>query len=154
MTLYLIRHARAGARDLGPPDDLERTLDEHGKEQAENIVELLAGVPVGRVLASPAVRCVQTVEPLATSLGLTVEIEPALLEGQSASAALGCMQRLAQDRVVAALCSHGDIIPDAIQMLAREGMVIIGPRAWSKGSTWQLNARGGDIVSAQFLGPF
>ena len=61
---------------------------------------------------------------------------------------------LAQSDITAALCSHGDIIPDMIQTLAREGMVITGPRGWAKGSTWQLNTRGADITEAKFLGPF
>ncbi len=154
MTLYLIRHARAGKRGLGPSNDLERELDERGRDQASSVVDLIGDEPIKQVFSSSATRCMQTVEPLAQHLGLFVEEHDTLLEGQSAARAVDWMHELARSRTVAALCSHGDIIPDAIQMLAREGMVIIGPRAWAKGSTWRLNVRGGDIVSAEFLGPF
>ena len=154
MTLYFVRHAKAGKRGRGPANDLDRPLDDRGAEQARAVIQLIGHEPIEAIYSSPALRCVQTVEPLADKLGLEVIATDSLLEGQSADAAVTHARELARSRTVAALCSHGDIIPDAIQTLAREGMAIIGPRAWAKGSTWQLNVRGGDIVSARFLGPF
>jgi len=87
-------------------------------------------------------------------LGIDVEAHPALLEGQTATMAVHLARELATDDTTAVLSSHGDIIPDMIQTLAREGVVIVGPRAWAKGSTWELRTRGGDITEAEFLGPF
>ena len=153
MTLFLIRHAVAGTRTYNH-DDLERQLDEIGIEQAQGIVGLLGDVGITNIYSSRAIRCVQTVEPLAAHLGLEVEEHPALLEGQSATMAVHLLRQLAQEDVTAAFSSHGDIIPDTIQTLAREGMVIQGNRSWAKGSTWQLDTRGGDITSATFLGPY
>lgn len=153
MTLYLIRHASAGTRSE-TDDDLDRTLDPAGFVQAKAITELLGDNGITEVYSSRATRCVQTVEPLAEALGLDVQIDPSLVEGQSATMAVHLVRTLAQAGTSAALCSHGDIIPDTIQTLAREGMVIVGPRSWAKGSTWELSTRGGDITSAQFLGPY
>ncbi|MGI9607228.1 MAG: SixA phosphatase family protein [Acidimicrobiales bacterium] len=155
MTIYLIRHATAGTRGgNGAANDLDRELDALGVDQATGIAERLGVEPISRVLSSRALRCVQTVAPLAEKLGLSVEHSPELLEGQSAVMAVELCRRFAADGVTAGLCSHGDIIPDTIQTLAREGLVIIGPRGWAKGSTWRLNSRGGDLVSAEFLGPY
>lgn len=155
MTIYLVRHASAGSRGgLGSGRDLERTLDAIGHDQALTIVDLLAERGIQQIHSSQAIRCVETVEPLAMALGLTVETHPALLEGQSATAAVDLVRSLATEGTTAALCSHGDIIPDAIQLLAREGMIIVGQRAWSKGSTWELRTRGGDVTDAHFLGPY
>jgi 8-oxo-dGTP diphosphatase len=153
MTLFFIRHASAGTRGTDH-DDLSRPLDAVGRDQADSIAERFESAGITRVLTSRAIRCSQTVAPLAHALSLEVEDEPALLEGQSARNAVDLCRNLARDGVSAALCSHGDIIPDAIQTLAREGMVISGQRGWAKGSTWQLDVRGGDIVQATFLGPF
>lgn len=155
MTIYLIRHASAGARgSLGHDGDLGRTLDAVGLEQAEQIAASLADAGISHIFTSSATRCRQTVEPLGNALGIDVVEHDALLEGQSATAAVHLMRTLTQSGATAALCSHGDIIPDSIQTLAREGMVIIGPRGWSKGSTWELSTRGSDITEARFLGPF
>ncbi len=153
MTVYFIRHASAGTRSPSH-DDLDRPLDLVGQKQAEGIIELLGEQGITKVYSSRAVRCVQTVEPLAAHLGLETEIHPALVEGQSATMAVHLARTLAKQGTTAALCSHGDIIPDSIQTLAREGMVISGPRSWAKGSTWQLTTRGGDFTEARFLGPY
>lgn len=153
--LYLIRHASAGSRGSNSAtSDLERPLDSYGLDRAEAIAFELADAGVTHVASSRALRCVQTVEPLAKAIGTTVVEEPALLEGQSAEAAVHEIRRLAQRGVTAALCSHGDIIPDAIQTLAREGVVLVGPRGWAKGSIWTLETRGNDVVTATFRGPF
>lgn len=155
MTLYFVRHASAGTRgSFGHGNDLERELDPAGVVQANALVELLGDRGVTAVYSSEAMRCVQTVEPLAAHLGLQVEQAPSLTEGQAATMAVHLVRSLAASDTTAALCSHGDIIPDSIQTLAREGMVIVGPRAWAKGSTWELRTRGGDITEAEFLGPF
>ena len=153
MTLFLVRHASAGTRSPSA-DDLERSLDPVGLAQAQGIVSLLGERGVSRVFSSRAVRCVQTVEPLAEHLGVDVEVHPALVEGQSATMAIHLARSLTQEGTTAVFSSHGDIIPDTIQTLAREGMMISGQRAWSKGSTWELATRGGDIVTATFLGPY
>lgn len=155
MTLYLVRHASAGTRgQLGHDNDLERALDALGHDQATGLISLLGENGVTQVYSSAATRCVQTVAPLAVHLGVEVVVEPSLLEGQSATMALHLLRTLAQSNTTAVLCSHGDIIPDAIQTLAREGMIIVGQRAWAKGSTWELRTRGGDITEAEFLGPY
>ncbi len=155
MTLFFIRHASAGARGrLGYDNDLSRTLDAVGHDQAQAIVDLIGDRGVTEVYSSEAVRCRETVEPLATHIGTTVQIDAGLTEGQSATMAIHLARTLASSDTTAALCSHGDIIPDLIQTLAREGMVIVGARAWAKGSTWELRTRGSDITEAHFLGPY
>lgn len=155
MPLFLVRHASAGSRgSLGYENDLERSLDALGHDQARALIDLLADRDVREIYSSSALRCIETVEPLAEKLGLSVSVEPSLLEGQSATMAIHLAQTLARTNTTAVLCSHGDIIPDAIQTLARQGLVIVGPRAWAKGSTWELRTRGGDLTEAQFLGPY
>lgn len=155
MTLYLIRHASAGTRgSLGHADDLDRPIDALGHDQSAHVATILADRGVERVFSSGAKRCVQTVEPLARAIGVDVEVHDALMEGQSATMAIHLGRTLAREGTTAAFCSHGDIIPDMIQTLAREGMRIVGPRAWAKGSTWELRTRGGDLTEAHFLGPY
>ncbi len=154
MSLFLIRHASAGTRGVFGGDDLDRPLDAIGHDQATAIAAMLAERGVTAVYASRATRCIETVSPLAEAIGAGVEVHPALVEGQSAVAAIALLRHLAANGTVAALCSHGDIIPDAIERLAREGMVIAGVRGWAKGSTWEIEVRGTDLVRASFLGPF
>ena len=155
MAIYVIRHGSAGRRgEHSLPSDLDRPLDERGRKHADTVDELLADRDIARILSSPAVRCVETVAPLAKRLDLEIELEAALLEGQSIDGAVELVKSLATAGDTVALCSHAAIIPDTIAALADQGMTIVGPWLWSKGSTWQLTTKGAEIVSAESLGPF
>lgn len=155
MTLFLVRHASASARgSLGYDSDLARRLDDVGHDQAQELVSLLGDRGVTAVYSSSATRCIETVKPLAAHIETEVIVDNSLTEGQSATMAIHLARTLVTNNTTAALCSHGDIIPDLIQTLAREGMIIVGQRAWSKGSTWELRTRGNDITEAHFLGPY
>jgi 8-oxo-dGTP diphosphatase len=150
MPLYLVRHAKAGSRSgwLGP--DEARPLSKSGREQAQGIKRSLAEWPVTRILSSPYVRCVETVEPLATKLGLPVEAVHVLAEGYAAHAVLELMVALPDHAV---LCSHGDLIPAVIEALARRGMVVDGEPDWRKGATWIIERDGDEFVRANATPP-
>lgn len=136
MPVFLVRHASAGDPHRWSGAGRDRPLDERGRRQALGLVALLAPYLPARVISSPAVRCVQTVAPLAEHLGLGSGTDDALYEG-STRAAVGLV-REAGDGVV--LCSHGDVIPYVLDTLEREdGWVGSRRRAWEKGSTWVLD---------------
>jgi phosphohistidine phosphatase SixA len=150
MAQYLVRHAKAGSRNgwIGPDD--ARPLTRAGREQAEGIMRALADRPVPRALSSPYRRCVDTVQPLATKLGIKVEIVGLLAEGKSATAVIELLTALPEDSV---LCSHGDVIPAVIDELASRGMAIEGDPDWRKGATWVLERDGDEFVRAHALPP-
>src|SRR5437588_2192990 len=95
MSILLVRHARAGSRKNWDGPDEERPLSKKGRRQAEGLVERLGGYPAKRVLSSPYVRCIQTVEPLAKQLGVEIEPRPELAEGAPIDAALALLRDLA-----------------------------------------------------------
>jgi len=131
--LYLIRHAKAESRAGWWHEDVLRPLSPAGHGEAMGLVERLDGVPVARVISSPALRCRQTVEPLAARFGLVVEIESRLGEGSSMSDALALIASLGGRPVV--LCSHGDLIPGLVSKLAPGALELEGG-AVPKGATW------------------
>ena len=75
--LILVRHASAGSKSEWHRDDELRPLDSRGKQQAKLLAELLRCFGAGRVLSSPAERCLATVRPFADQAGLPIEAEPA-----------------------------------------------------------------------------
>jgi 8-oxo-(d)GTP phosphatase len=106
MSVVLVRHASAGKREEWVGDDRLRPLDERGWKQAHGLVEALAEFDVGRILSSPYLRCLQTVEPLAAARGLEVEAREELAEDRQ-NAALGFLRSF--ETVPAVLCTHGGI---------------------------------------------
>ena len=85
MTSVLLRHASAGHRARWDGHDVGRPLDDRGRRQASELVELLRPFGVRRVVSSPYVRCVETVEPLAAALGVPVEEDERLAEARRAA---------------------------------------------------------------------
>lgn len=75
---FLIRHAESAPDPtIAEPD---WPLSARGHEQARALAEELAGRQVARIYASPYLRAVDTVRPLATRLGLEVELVDELRE--------------------------------------------------------------------------
>lgn len=122
MIVYFVRHARAGHRVDWEGDDRLRPLDERGRRQAEALVGQLAGREFGRILSSPNVRCVETVEPLGEARGLPVERHDALAEGAGSRAALDLL-RSAGEAVVA--CVHGDLVEELLGETLKKGATAV-----------------------------
>lgn len=152
MTVYLIRHAKAGSRsEWDGPDDL-RPLTSNGRRQADWVADRLAAAPVKRIVSSPYVRCVETVQPLADRLGLDVETSPALAEDGPVADMLALLAELAPEHGVA--CTHGDMIPEALDALARVDGLALGPHyPFAKGSIWVLDGDARPFVRATYVDP-
>ena len=84
MTIYLVRHAKAGSRKAWTGDDELRPLSKAGRAQARALAKRLAADGITRIFSSPYVRCRQTVEPLAERSGVPVEASEALARGRAA----------------------------------------------------------------------
>lgn len=138
MTIYLVRHGSAGVRHDADPSDTERHLDAVGLRQAARITDALRDAGVQRIISSPAVRCIETVEPLAATIGCHLEIDTALLEGTDIEHSWALAERFAVAGETAVLASHGDVIPDIIRRAKGRGMEVPGKAGCSKGSMWTL----------------
>lgn len=153
MTLYLIRHGHAGNKHNWAGPDGERPLSEKGRTQADRIADQFGGDKIKQVISSPAVRCRQTVEPLAERLKLKVEDNDSLAEGTPTRPALQLLHRLASDGVDAALCSHGDVIPALMQALEADGLAGDGNIASAKAGAFLLSTKDGKLSRAVYVPP-
>jgi 8-oxo-dGTP diphosphatase len=153
MTVFLVRHADAKSRANWPHQDETRPLTRKGLAQAEGLVDLLRDRPIRRILSSPAVRCVETVAPLANKLGLEVDETDALHEGADASKAYGLVRRAVKEKGDTVLCTHGDLVPEVLRLANRDGMTIDDTPRWAKGSTWALEVEGHQLTRARYLPP-
>jgi len=147
---YLIRHARAGRRSVWKGPDDERPLSGKGRQQARSIARLLRSEPITRIVSSPFVRCVQTVEPLAAALGLVVEEDSLLAEG-SGIRHVELLARATPDGERLALSSHGDVILGLLGALEAAGVRLDAEVVARKGSTWLLDVERGEIVRGRYV---
>ena len=141
MSIFVVRHAKAGSRRDWPGDDMERPLTKAGRKQADAITARLEGEAVSGIWSSPYVRCVQTVEPLGKACGLEVVAEPRITEGATLTEILDLFGDLPDGAV---LCSHGDVIPELLDALVRRGTHVTTAPDWRKGAIWVLDAPDAD----------
>ncbi len=96
--LYVVRHAKAGIRAAWTGPDQERPLTRRGRKQACRLVERFQGLDIERILSSPFLRCVQTVEPLGEARGLPVEVAPSCARARASTSSSWPSRRSATGR--------------------------------------------------------
>lgn len=122
----LVRHAVALSREEWNGDDDLRPLSAKGSKHAKGLVDLLAGRTLDRIVSSPAVRCVDTVRPLAEARGLDLEEREELAEGASRGASFALLDELQDSGFL--LCTHGDIVYELLGEEMKKGEVRVAER--------------------------
>jgi phosphohistidine phosphatase SixA len=150
VSIYLVRHAKAGARRSWSGDDDLRPLSKPGRRQALALGDSLADAGITRIVSSPFVRCRQTVAPLGDRLRLTVEVSDALAEGAPQSDSLRLVEKHLDMSV--ALCSHGDVLGKLLNHFAHGGATLDNDRL-EKASVWVLDVVDSDVRTARYLPP-
>ena len=81
-TIYLLRHGHstANAKSVLAGRDFKVSLSSTGKKQALAVQAELRGKVFAKIYSSPLPRCIQTLEPLATSLNKEIEILDGVIE--------------------------------------------------------------------------
>lgn len=149
--VFLIRHALAGDKKRRNGDDRDRHIDRRGHLQAAALRIGLSLNPLTRVLCSDYTRCIETVEPVATALGLSAEPEGRLRVGTPSEDVRDLLRELRGES--AAVCTHGEVIGPLLGGLDAEGVDLEGPLEWRKGSVWVLETRKGRIRSGRYIPP-
>jgi 8-oxo-(d)GTP phosphatase len=148
--VHVVRHAKAKNRaEWTEPDEL-RPLTKRGRRQAAGLAERLRGEQPARLVSSPYIRCVQTLDELARALDLPIETTPLLAEGGDGARALDLVLSLSRpDSVVC--CTHGDVLFDLIREVTASGVALDGPLDAPVASTWALDIVDGRVVGARFV---
>jgi 8-oxo-dGTP diphosphatase len=115
------------------------------------LIERFEGLDLTRIMTSPFVRCVQSVEPLAEARGLPIELVDELGEGVEAERLAELLDSLDEGEVV--VCGHGREIELLVDLAQARGAQIQTPRGIAKGSVWVLEREAGRLVSARYLPP-
>jgi 8-oxo-dGTP diphosphatase len=147
----LVRHGDAGDRAEWDDIDILRPLTRKGVRQAEMLVRVLGGISFERLVSSPYLRCVQTLEPLARALTLPIEPNRALAEGAPVGATLELFRKLGDASCV--LCSHGDVVGSVCEVMVASGVISEDQVKLRKASTWLLRTERGTIVQAGYIPP-
>ncbi|MFT4187083.1 MAG: NUDIX hydrolase [Aeromicrobium sp.] len=100
--LVVTRHGKAAPRSKWRGADDDRPLSDLGLRQAVALAASITPYGPGRVLTSPALRCRQTVEPLAAK----VRVDPRLAEPAPRGAVTAAVREAVARRRLTVLCTH------------------------------------------------
>lgn len=152
--VLVVRHAHAGSKEEWDGDDRLRPLSQRGQAEALAVAIALATYEPRRIVASPYLRCIQTVQGLAHRLQLRVE-ESDLLAPDAGRRAGPYVRSLAKEGggpVV--VCTHGETIETLQRRFGRSTKLPFEPGSpHEKGSTWILRAKNGRFTGAEYLPP-
>lgn len=133
-----------------------RPLSEQGHQQAQALARFFADNSISSLLSSPATRCVQTIEPLAQDLGLTVAEHDELWEDAGLQEFMTLINHVAAEPQPGSggivICTHGNLIPSAVEQLGDEGVSIHG-RGCERASIWVLRTGEQGWAEARYLSP-
>jgi 8-oxo-dGTP diphosphatase len=151
--VYVIRHTKAGEREgWREPDEL-RPLSKTGRKQALKLWASLEGIPFTRLVSSPFLRCIQTLEPFSDALGIDITIARELAEEEPVAGAEAWVLAAAADGP-AAFSTHGDIVQALVQTLRARGVPVgDGEIASPKGSSWRLDVADGKVRALTYVPP-
>ena len=90
--IYLIRHAQS--HPSTSVHNTEWPLSTVGQAQAENLSDLLEHLEIEILFSSPFVRCVQTVQPFASKVGININVKDDLRERLVAKEIVGDFHEL------------------------------------------------------------
>ena len=126
--IIALRHAKAASRVAGMRD-ADRPLTERGLTQAQNIVGSLRAFGVRRIVTSDALRCVQTVTPLAQALERTPVLSDKISQDawedgtDDIRSVVGKRIRSGKPSVI---CSHGPVLPGILSEIAMATGTMLG----------------------------
>lgn len=148
--ILLVRHAHAVNKRRWKRRDAIRPISRKGHEQMEAMLTRMVRTPINRIISSPALRCEQTVGPLALRLGLPVRTSKKLKREATTDDFMALARKNKGQRIL--LCTHGEVIGPLIKRLADDPKVkVIGDLKWPKGSVWELTTRKGRIIAARYI---
>ncbi len=148
--LVLIRHAQAEEREQWRgTDDAQRPLTDAGRRQADRIAKVVMNMvdeldrdaAIVSLRSSPALRCIDTVRPLAKRSGVALDVDANLMESRDIK------PPSPRDDGVHIICAHGDNIPWLL-----DDLHIDWKQQCKKGSIWCIARDGrGKVISARYL---
>lgn len=119
--IVALRHGAATPHSKWPHADRLRPLADKGVKQAKALAGELRAFGVRKIVSSTATRCLQTVAPLAQSLGRPVAETDAISQ-DAWEDGLDDIVSVVEERIAAGkgavLCSHGPVLPGIIEQLS------------------------------------
>ena len=149
----MFRHATPNTGLFGAAPDYLTPPTKRGRREATALAERLGQHDVVRLVSSPFVRCVQTLEPLALASDLSIETTELLAEGSAGEDAASLLLSLADDGGPIVCSTHGDVVHEVVRVVTASGIALDGPREAPVASAWVFEVDSGRFARGHFVPP-
>lgn len=153
-TLILLRHAKAVAREEWQSEDLDRPLSAMGQQQAKRLTSLLNPFKIREIHSSSAVRCYETVSPLARALSLDYFFTDSLTEyifSKNPHRTFKYIDRLLENDHTTLVCGHNPILPKYLsEKYSKQGFDIM-QSTLKPAEAWVIHHIGKEVIEIDHL---
>jgi 8-oxo-dGTP diphosphatase len=147
--LILLRHGKAVARSEWPADDEDRPLDALGQNQANRLLSIYQVFNLKEIHTSDAIRCYDTVSPMAKSLGLNLIVTGKISESsfkKDKEKAFEYLKEVLKSDKSAVLCSHNPVLPKLLAKVSKKNDLTPDEDKLQPADAWILHRVGKDVL--------
>lgn len=152
--LVLLRHAKALDRNEWRGDDGDRPLIQIGQLQAKRLLSTLQVFGIEEIHSSAAVRCYETVTPIARSLQLDLIFAEDLSEyvhSKNPDKPFKYINKLMKVNSNIIACSHNPILPEILNRLIEKSGIESSQIKLEPGDAWVIHHVDNVIIAIDFL---
>lgn len=147
--IILLRHAKALARSEWPADDDDRPLDALGQTQASRLLSIYQVFNVKEIHTSDAIRCYDTVSPMAKALNLNLIVTGKVSESsfkKDKEKAFDYLKELLKADKSTILCSHNPVLPKLLTKVSKKNDLTPDEDKLQPADAWILHRVGKDVL--------
>lgn len=147
--LILLRHGKALARSEWPAEDEDRPLDALGQSQANRLLSIYQVFNLQEIHTSDAIRCYDTVSPMAKSLGLNLIVTGKISESsfkKDKEKAFEYLKEVLKTDKSAILCSHNPVLPKLLAKVSKKNDLTPDEDKLQPADAWILHRVGKDVL--------
>jgi 8-oxo-dGTP diphosphatase len=152
--LILLRHGKAIAREEWEGDDGDRPLAQLGQQQSKRMHAIYQPFAVTEIHSSDAVRCYETVSPIARAMSLNLVYWTELSEyafEKDKKAAINIVNDIIESQARAIVCGHNPVIPGIVAKYIGKKNFKELDHGLLPGEAWILHHRDGEIVAIDWM---
>jgi 8-oxo-dGTP diphosphatase len=152
--LILLRHAKALDRAEWQNDDEDRPLDYLGQQQSKRMHAIYQVFALQEIHTSDAVRCFDTVAPLARVLDITPKVKGSISEygyKKNKEKAIDYVKDLIKENRSTLLCSHNPVLPKMLEKLAKKVDFHYSDEKLQPGEAWVVHHDGKRVLQIDRL---
>lgn len=152
--LILLRHGKALAREEWDGDDGDRPLAQLGQQQAKRMHAIYLPFAVTEIHSSDAVRCYETVAPIARAMSLNLVYWTELSEyafEKDKKAAINVVNDIIESEARAIVCGHNPVIPGIVAKFIGKKNFKELDHGLLPGEAWILHHKDGEIVAIDWV---